>query len=434
MPHRIVRVDAGSVCARAGLLPGDMLLSINGRRLRDFIDYQAFTCATRLTLSIARGEARLEFSLRKGRYDPMGLGFDQPLMSCQRDCINHCLFCFVDQLPAHTRPTLRVKDDDWRMSLMMGNFVTLTNVSEQELDRIIARRCAPLYISIHATDPTLRARLLGQEKGAQGYAQLTKLAQAGLSFHTQAVLCPGLNDGPALDQTMRELLLLWPHARSLAVVPVGLTTHREGLYPIAPYDRAGAARVLEQIDAVREKCLAELGDPFVHPADEFYLLAGRDFPTDEAYGDYPQIENGVGLCRLLETQYRSAWRDADFSKVRPARVVLACGVSVAPFLQKLLDDMPIPGVDCEVRATENHFFGPTVTVSGLLTGSDLIRTLSGCAAERILICESMLREGEDVFLDDMPLTSVTRTLGVPIIKVSSGEALVNALSGLPVGG
>ena len=428
--QRIVQVEAGGIAQGLGVRPGDVLTAINGKPVVDLIDYQTFTCHRHLTLDLERQGQPYRVACAKDPYAPLGLGFEQMLMSPQRNCVNHCLFCFVDQLPAQARASLRVKDDDWRMSLMMGNFVTLTNVSDRELERIIRRRCAPLYISVHATDPQLRARMLGQPRGARIMEQLRALAQAGLSFHTQAVLCPGINDGAQLQRTMEELEALGPQALSLALVPVGLTGHREGLYPLRGFTREEARRVLDQAQAMAQGCLKRRGDPFVYPADEFYLLAGRDFPPDEAYGEYPQIENGVGLCRLLQAQYSRAWQEGGLDRARPGSAAVACGVAVAPFLRQMLAAMPVPGVQVQVYPVENRFFGPSVTVSGLLTGSDLMRAMAGVRCDRLLISQAMLREGEHVFLDGATLEQVRDALGVELIAVTDGQGLLEALAGI----
>jgi len=307
--------------------------------------------------------------------------------------------------------------------------VTLTNVGPRELERIVERRASPLYVSVHATDPELRARMLGTPRGGRVLEQLDRLARGGIRFHLQAVLCPGLNDGEALDQTIRDLALLRPAALSLALVPVGLTAHREGLAELAPFDGAGAARLLGQVDAFRAEFKDRLSTGFVQAADEFYLLAGRPFPDEGAYEGYPQIENGVGMCRLLEREFDEAYR-SDGLIARPARVAVACGVSVAPFLEKLIRDHPLPGVEARVIPVENGFFGPTVTVSGLLTGQDLIRGLAGARADRVLITECMLREGDQVFLDGMALDDVKRALNLDILPVGRrGDQLLGALKG-----
>ncbi len=429
MPHAVLGVEPGSIAQQLGIQSGDTLFTINGKHPVDLIDYQAFCAQEKMTLVVARGGEESEYRFTKDEYEPLGLTFEKPLMSRQRDCVNQCVFCFVDQLPSAARDTLRVKDDDWRMSLMMGNFVTLTNVSDAELERIIARRASPLYISVHTTDGDLRAKMLGTHLGAKIMDQLRALSNAQLTFHAQAVICPGYNDGAALDKTVRDLASLYPACRSLALVPVGLTGHREGLCDLKPFDRAGAAQVIDQAEGFRRELRKALGEAFVHAADEFYLLAGRDFPSDQEYEDYPQIENGVGLCRLLEHEYVEAWREADFSTVEPQSVAIACGTSVAEFLTSMLNAHPVPGVKVSVTATENAFFGSSVTVSGLLTGGDLMRAMAGVKCDRLLISGAMLREGGDAFLDDTTLSQVERALNKKIYAVNGGEDLLAKLMG-----
>lgn len=428
MQHLICDVERDSIADQLGIRPGDYLLSINGKNVVDWLDYQAFCCTESLRLVTRRGPEEIVYALEKDEYEPLGLRFDSQLMSRVRNCVNHCVFCFVDQLPEGVRPTLRVKDDDWRLSLMMGNYVTLTNVSDRELDRIIERHASPLYISVHATDPELRARLLGQKLGARLMEQLERLRAGGIQFHAQAVLCPGLNDGKALEKTVEDLAALYPCCRSLALVPVGLTGHRDGLCPLRVYARSEAEAVLDAAKAWQERFLRAFGTPFVYPSDEFYLQAGRDVPPDSFYGDYDQIENGVGLVRLLKTEFEEALKDADLSTARPAHLALATGMSLSPVLEAMLAPLRIPGVQLDVVPIENRFFGPSVTVSGLLTGSDLIRALKEYPCDKVLITERMLRETEDVFLDDLTLDEVRNRLGKPVVKVGEhGEELLEAI-------
>ncbi len=428
MPHTIAAVLPESIADQLEIKAGDALVSINGRQIIDWIDYESFCCTEQMSLVIRRGEEEIEYELEKDEYEPLGLQFEQQLMSPLRSCANKCMFCFVDQLPEHVRPTLKVKDDDWRMSLMMGSFVTLTNVSDKELDRIIERKASPLYISVHTTDGALRAKMLGTPLASKIMSQLNRLKNAGLTFHAQAVLCPGINDGEVLKKTVEQLAVLQPACQSLALVPVGLTGHREGLCPLRKFTKAEARTVVESVAKWQDKFLKKYGTVFVSASDEFYVTAGVRIPEDERYEDYPQIENGVGLMRLLETEMEYAYEDADLSSARPARLAIACGTSVAPFMKSLMRRFDIPNVEVQVIPIENHFFGESVTVSGLLTGSDLIRELAGIDADKILITECMLREFEDVFLDDMPLEEVEKEIGVPIVKVGRrGEALLDAL-------
>ncbi len=431
MAQKILSVERGSPAQRAGLLAGDEILRIGGETIIDFLDYQALTAEGRLRMDMRRNGRERVVYVRKEEYEPLGLNFEKPMMSGMRMCCNHCLFCFVDQLPAHVRPSMRLKDDDWRMSLMLGNYVTLTNVSDREIERIIRRHASPLYISVHAVDPELRARVLGQSRGARLMDQLRRLSEGGIEFHTQAVLCPGINDGPALEQTILRLAEI-PGTLSLALVPVGLTGHREGLHPLRPYMPQEAQSVIDTANHYREKLLKERGTRFVFPADEFYLIAGMDLPGDEEYEGYAQIDDGVGLLRLLETEFDEAWRGLEAQQRRSdgekKRVLIGCGISAAPFLRRLLEEHPLTGVQARVIGVENRFFGSTVTVSGLVTGGDLCRCLQAEEGERILITGCMLRSEGDRFLDDMTLEEVQARLGRRVVPVGrSGEDLLQAL-------
>ena len=352
-------------------------------------------------------------------------------MSGMRLCCNHCLFCFVDQLPEHARPSLRLKDDDWRMSLMMGNYVTLTNVSIVSLSASSAatpRRCTSPYT------PWIRScagRILGTPRGARLPEQLKALAEGGIEFHAQAVLCPGINDGAALEDTIEKLAAMHPAARSLALVPVGLTDCREGLHPLHKYTLEEARAVLDIADRWREKLLRESGTRFVFPSDEFYLAADRPLPEDGEYEDYEQIDDGVGMLRLLETEFSEAYADLPEEQKQPGggqKLLAACGVSAAPFLRQMFAAHPLTGLTVEVRALENGFFGPSVTVSGLLTGGDLVRGLRGADGAAVLISACMLRDGETVFLDDMTLEEVSRALEKPVIPVGRhGDEVLSAI-------
>ena len=436
MSHLIVSVDPRSPAGRAGIRAGDRLARIDGVAVIDFIDYQALSANRRLRVQVLRDGQPLEIRIRKGEYEPLGLNFSTPMMSGTRLCCNRCLFCFVDQLPGDARQSMRVKDDDWRMSLMMGNYVTLTNVSDQELDRIIARHCSPLYISVHATDPDLRAHLVGTPRARRLMDQLRRLSDGGVSFHCQCVLCPGLNDGAALERTIRELSEI-PGALSLALVPVGLTGHREGLSALRVYTRDEARAVIGLAEGWRQRLLESRGTRFAFPSDEFYLQADWPIPPDEAYEGYGQIDDGVGLLRLLETEYREAWEQLSDDLRRPAPggrpLAIACGKSAAAFIRQMLRDYPVAGADVRVYALENTWFGPTVTVSGLITGRDLTQQMAGVPCDAILVTEVMLRDGR-LFLDDMTLDEAIQRLGKPVIPVGRrGDELLDTLLSLTGG-
>lgn len=425
MAHRISGVCPGSPAARAGIVPGDELISINGETVIDFIDYQALTASSTLDIKTRKGH----FGVQKGQYADLGLEFESPMMSGVRMCANKCLFCFVDQLPACARDSLRVKDDDWRMSLMMGNYVTLTNVSDRELDRIVRRHVSPLYISVHAMNPQLRARLLGTPRGDKLPRQMKKLAEGGTQMHCQAVLCPGLNDGAELERTISELAEMYPAVQSLALVPVGLTGHREGLANVRKYHADEARAVIAIADKWRKACLEKFGTRFVFPSDEFYLAADMDVPADEEYEDYAQIDDGVGMIRLLATEYEDAWENMDPPEIkRPCKPLIACGVSAAPFFQALMKRFPVPGADVRVTAVKNRFFGEEVTVSGLITGRDLVDHVKDMDATHVLITCTMLRDEDNVFLDDMTLDEAQRLIGRPVIPVGrQGSELLDAI-------
>lgn len=413
-------------------MTGETLLSISGTPVLDLVDYQYLTARPHLDILVEGMDgSRRTVTIDKRVEAPLGLTLESSLMSHPRTCANHCIFCFIEQMPPGMRESLYVRDDDWRLSLMAGNFVTLTNLPERELERIIERHASPLYISVHTTNGELRKKMLSHVHADRIMTLLHRFADNGLSFHCQIVLCPGINDGDELRRTLADLASLSPHALSAALVPVGLTRFREHLYPLHPYTKAEANAVIDIAESVQQEMLARAGTRFVFPSDEFYLISGRPVPPDEAYEDYPQYENGVGLLRRFETEFSAACRMDPDGPCRPRRVIMATGTSVAPFMRTLIATTAFPGVDIKVQPILNHFFGETVTVSGLLTGQDLLAQLAGCTADEILITENMLRKGEPVFLDDMTLEALIQQLGTPVIPVpNDGADLLYALRGM----
>lgn len=430
MAHKIAQVLPGSIAQQCGLKPGDRLISINGTPVLDQIDYQALTAQEAITLAIDTGDGIDEIQLQKDEGEPLGIVFESTLMSRPRVCANDCVFCFIEQMPSGMRNTLYVKDDDWRLSLMMGNFITLTNVSETEFDRIIQRHASPLYISVHATDGEVRAQLMGNPKARGIMAQLHRLADAGIAFHCQVVLCPGLNDGAVLDRTIGDLADLYPAARSVALVPVGLTAYRQNLFPLEGYTAQTARTVLAQAEGWQRQLLDRIGTRFVFAADEFYCLGGQEIPEDAAYEGYPQIENGVGLLRSFDVEFQTARRFAGTEDAIPRSVVIATGVSAAPFLRSLVEQAALPGVSVRVLPVDNNFFGWTVTVAGLLTGHDLLAALQGVEADEILISQAMLRQEDALFLDGLSLGEVEEALRTQVHPVAcDGAAFYGALEG-----
>lgn len=431
--HVITAIQPGSVAQRHGICPGDGVVSIGGEPLLDEIDYQALTSPARLEMTLLRKAGQEERVLiRKEEGEPLGLRFGESMALSPRHCRNRCVFCFIDQMPKGLRDTLYVKDDDWRYSLMMGNYVTLTNVAEQEFQRMIRRNASPLFISVHATRPDLRCRMMQNPHAGDILDKLTRLSGAGIRFHCQIVVCPEYNDGEALLATLEDLKALAPAALSVAIVPVGLTRHREGLAAVAPFDEGGARRLLRDIAPFQETCRRELGTTFAFPSDEFFCLAKEPIPPEDWYEHYPQIENGVGLLRLLESEMEEAQRfDEEPLKGRPQRLLIATGVSAAPHIRRLAAKFAPEGTKVEVLAIRNHFFGETVTVAGLLTGGDILAQLpERPQADRLLLTSSMLRHEGDRFLDDMTIEAFKARTPLPVEMIGpAGQDLYDALRG-----
>ena len=436
MRHELTGVEPRSVAERYGLKPGDTLLAISGEDVVDEIDYQALIAGDWLTLEIERADGtRDTLRIQKDEGEPLGLHFGQSMTLSPRTCRNHCVFCFIDQMPPGLRDTLYVKDDDWRYSLMMGNFVTLTNVDDAEFDRIVRRHASPLFISVHATDPELRCRMMNNRFAGNVLDKLQRLKDAGIRFHCQIVVCPGWNDGKELLRTLHDLKALAPAAQSVAMVPVGLTKWRDGLAKLAPFDRESASRLMDDIAPFQAECRKELGTTFAFPSDEFFCLSGRDIPPEEWYEGYPQIENGVGLLSQFESQMADAERfdDEPDKPYAPKRYLIPTGASAAPHMKRLCERYAPKGTTVRVVAVPNRFFGETVTVTGLLTGGDVLASLTPQAvgdAEEILLCDVMLRHEGDLFLDDMTIGAFRERAPLPVKLVGcDGQALYDALRG-----
>lgn len=432
MPHQIASVQPKGIAWRHGIRAGDAIEKINGEPLIDDIDYQALTARTRVTLDLVSetGDKRL-VTIIKAPDAPLGLTMGDSFKLTPRVCRNHCVFCFIDQMPPHMRPSLYVKDDDWRLSLMMGNFVTLTNVSDEEFERMIRRRVSPLYISVHATNPDVRVKMMRNPHAGNIMERLRRLTEAGISFHCQIVLCPGYNDGAVLDDTIGTLASLYPGARSAALVPVGLTKFRENLEKLTPFDENAARGVLAQAEKWRAKLLDSIGTRFVFPADELYCKAGQPYPGEEAYEGYAQIENGVGLLRRFEEalKERSAFGKRNGETGKKRSVLIACGTSVADTMRGWIERYAPIGPQIRVKPILNHFFGETVTVTGLLTGGDILEQTKNEGADEIMICSNTIRAEGDLFLDDMPLDGLAQALSPARLTVvqNSGAALYEAL-------
>ena len=433
----IASVDHRSPAERSGVRPGEKLLAINGHQIVDVLDYRFFGYDKNPELELAgeNGERRL-VRVRKPEGEDLGLNFDTYLMDKARSCANNCIFCFVDQMPPGMRETLYFKDDDARLSFLMGNYITLTNLSPREIQRIIDLRISPINVSVHATDPELRAMLLRHRKAGDSVAVMRRFAQAGITMNCQIVACPGINDGPALERTLTDLAEMAPAVSSVAIVPVGLTKFREGLYPLKPYTAEQAGAVIDQVEAFGRRQREKTGSTFAWCSDEFYLLAGRQLPDKDYYEDMNQLENGVGMLRLLTSQAELALEDVP-QGLTPCPCTIATGAAAAPFIREILEraEKACPALEGEVRAIRNDFFGETITVSGLVTGRDLIAQLKGTArGERLLVPSNMLRAGERVFLDDVTVEQVEQALGLPvtIVEAEDGFSLADALLELDI--
>ena len=412
---------------------GDSLVSINGSRIVDVLDYKFFAYDCSLSLVLRRPDGT-EYSLHvdKAEGGDLGVEFENYLMDRARSCANNCVFCFIDQLPPGMRPTMYFKDDDARLSFLLGNYITLTNLSKREIQRIIDLHISPINVSVHTTDPELRCRMLRNPRAGESIEVMRRLARSGIRMNCQIVCCPGLNDGAALDRTMRELEKMYPGVHSVSIVPVGLTRFRDGLYPLTPFTPEHAAETIAQVTRFSELCLEKHGTRIFFCGDELYLKAGIELPPDEFYEEHTQLENGVGMIRLLETEFRSALKLSDGVDGVPFSI--ACGTSVAPFFEKLVAVARerYPELDGRVYAIENDFFGRSINVSGLVTGGDLIAQLRGRElGRRLFISQNMLRREEMDFLDDVKLEDAVLALGVPIYPIEQdGFALFDAISGV----
>ena len=413
--------------------PGDTVTAINGNQILDVLDYKFYAYDRDLHVTFRRPDGT-EYGVHvlKGEGGDLGLDFESYLMDKPRSCANACVFCFIDQLPRGMRRTMYFKDDDARLSFLLGNYITLTNLSPREIERIIALHISPINVSVHTTNPELRCKMLRNMRAGESIDVMRRFAEAGIVMNCQIVCCPGLNDGEELLRTMTDLETMYPAVHSVSIVPVGLTKFREHLYPLVPFTKEHAEETLELVEAFSARCLERHGSRIFFCGDELYIKAGRELPPDEFYEEYTQLENGVGMLRLLETEFRSALKLADAPD--GLDFAIATGVSAAPYLEKLLHlaREAFPTLKGHVYAIANDFFGHSINVSGLVTGGDLIRQLQGKElGERLLISQSMLRRQEMDFLDDVKLEEASEALGLPIYPVEAdGFALCDAMFGI----
>ncbi len=433
MAVTIKQVRAASPAAQIGLKAGDTLLAVDGNDINDMLDYEFYTAKAEFALEILTDGQHQSLWVTKQEYQPFGCDFETYLIDKQHCCCNKCIFCFVDQLPCGLRETMYFKDDDERLSFLYGNYITLTNLSQKEADRIANMHISPINISVHTVEPELRVEMMKNKNAGKVLQYIDQFAAAGIEMNFQIVLCPGWNDGEHLRKSLEKLTAYYPACKSVAVVPVGVTRYREKLPHLDTFQPDTAAKEIDQIEQIGCCCLEKYGERLVYPSDEFFLIADREIPPEEYYGDYPQIENGVGMMRLLQEEFSSTLATTPRRRL-PRKADLVTGESAYPLLCKLAQACmdKNPAVKLKVHCVKNEFFGGNVSVAGLLTGQDLIAQLKGklCSRE-LLFPRVMLRAQRDLFLDDVSLPQLSRELGGVGLRVveTDGKALLAAMLG-----
>ena len=437
--HIVSEVLPDSIAEEMGIAAGDTLISVDGQEIRDILDYRFFMADDYVEVLLADGEGEeYLLEIEKEPYEDIGLVFENALMDEYRSCCNGCIFCFIDQMPPGMRRTLYFKDDDSRLSFLQGNYVTLTNMKDEDIERICALHMEPVNVSVHTTNPELRVRMLRNKNAGKVLGRLADLREHGILMNGQVVLCRGYNDGEELDRTIGDLAAYIPEMQSLSVVPVGLTKYRENLTPLEPFGPEDARRVIAQIEAWQEKLFRKHGTHFVHASDEWYLTAGLPLPEAERYDGYPQIENGVGMMRSFLDEVDGAALSAGDGDCLPGKNLFLTGELAAPFIREAMEKVRrrIPRLQAEVLAVRNDFFGPRITVTGLVTGGDLVMQAGrymkehGGDYDRVFIPCDMLRADEDVFLDDVTVDGAAEALGLPVLVLrEGGDAFVDALCG-----
>ncbi len=432
----ITSVAGNSRAERAGLRAGDRLCSINFREIRDVLDYRFYLAERTVRLCFYRGEERHEVVIQKKEYDDIGLEFETPLMDEKHSCENRCIFCFIDQLPQGLRQTLYFKDDDSRLSFLHGNYITMTNLSERDIDRIIEMHISPINISVHTTDPELRVKMMRNKHAGEVLSYMKRLSDAGIGICAQVVLCRGINDGEHLERTMRDMLTYLPALRSVSIVPAGLTRYRQKLFPLEPYSPEECCDIIAQVNRVGDECVKAYGRRIFFCADEMYIRGGLPLPPDEFYEDYSQLEDGIGMVTSLSFEFDAEMKFLEDNLENfkaPRRVTVATGVAAEENIRALCDKLQhaVEGLEIRVVPIVNHFFGETITVAGLLTGHDMAEQLALLdLGDEVLIPENTLRADGDLFLCGMTPQELSRRLGVPVrISPNDGAGFLTALLG-----
>lgn len=426
--HTIASVLKGSIADEMSIEAGDKLIAINNTNIIDVLDYLEWIEQDYLELLIRKkGGEEWILEIEKDIDEDLGLEFEIPLMDKKKACANNCIFCFVDQLPSSSRCSLQFKDDDWRLSFLMGNYISLTNLSSLDLKRILEKRISPLYISIHTTNPELRVKMMGNKRAGEILGMLRKFRSSNIFIHCQIVLCRNINDGDELNKTLEDLWGFHDIIKSIAIVPVGLTGHREGLEKLYPYDRDSSNHLIDQVEGWQTFFRDKIGSSFVFIADEFYIMADRSMPDCDAYEDFPQIENGVGLVQKFRNEILEAIRGFNTIPIDDEHLSIITGKAASDLMEGIGQVLEkVTGKTIYIYPIHNTFFGGEVSVAGLVTGSDIIKGLKDKPlGQRVLIPDIMLRRGEDVFLDNMSLDDLSGKLGVDVVPVAiDGQALV----------
>ncbi len=422
----ITDVEYASPAEKHGIAPGDILISINGHEIRDVLDYQFRLCEKKVTLKLHRGPELFDVTIKKDEYGDIGLRFETYLMDKKRSCKNKCVFCFIDQLPCGMRDSLYFKDDDSRLSFLMGNYITLTNLTDEDVERIIEMKTSPINISVHTTNPELRVKMMKNKRAGEVLDYMRRFAEAGISLNCQIVLCKGLNDGEELIGSMRDLTKLTPNLVGVSIVPAGITDHRDGLYPLEPFTAGELNGVIDTVDAFAAECMEKYGSRLFFCSDEMYLQAGRPLPDEEYYEGYPQIENGVGMIRSMQCEFEDELEYlSEYDLEKPRTLSIATGEAAYDFILSLANELTrrVESLNITVYKIKNNFFGKNITVAGLITGKDLLEQLKDKPlGERLIIPSVMLRAERDMFLDSMTTTELSEKLSVDIVTANSTGA------------
>lgn len=432
----ISKVDKGSIAEEVGIEKGDVLLSVNQKNITDIFDYRFLIADEKVLLTVEKPDGqKWEIDIEKDPYEDLGLEFDPPIIDSEKSCRNKCIFCFIDQLPRHMRETLYFKDDDARLSFLTGNYVTLTNTDDAELERIIKYKLSPVNISVHATDPEIRCKMMNNKNAGKIMNQIAKLTDNNITVNCQLVLCKGVNDGTVLETSINDLAELYPGVNSISVVPVGLTAHRENLFPLKPFEPEEALQVIDVVSELQDRYLHQKGSRIVFCADEFYVISGKEIPGYSAYESFPQLENGVGLLSAFEKEFNDAFGALKDIKPREKAetISIATGIAAEGFIRRLCQKISSRyPIKINVFGIENRFFGTTVTVTGLLTGQDIAEQIRGEElGNRLLLSKSMFRAGEETFLDDMTREDLEKALNVKVVVVrNDGEEFLRNILGV----